>query len=287
MEKGLSRGWAWVLSLVGIVSIVSAQVVYDQISQPFHQLQIQKAISFSEPLVPSTQVLKFLSLGDQSLTSDLLWLETIQYFGVGTPYGKYRALGPMLNRITQLDPQFEYPYEFGMIVLPYMDNVNSAISLGNQAVKQFPQDGLLAFYHATNYLLFEKNYVQAHHFYDLASKEPGSPSMAATLAATSLDNIDNTLNDRLIARDYWQTIEDHAKSKADAEMAAHWVAQMQLVYDLESMALNYKQVYGHFPASLQALVDAHYLKSIPVSPVQRVLKLDPKTGRINFDQVAR
>lgn len=280
-----ARQLAWILVILAFASLASLQSIYDIASQDYRKEQKKKAISFSEPLVPNLETLKLLSLGSRHTLADILWLQTIQYFGSGNPYGKYKALGPMLDRITQLDPRYEYPYQFGVVVLPFMDNVQMALTLGERAQKELPGSGLLTYYHASNYLLYVKDYKKAAYFYDKAAKEKGAPAAARNLAATALNKINDNISDRLIARDYWRTVRENAKTEDEAERAANWEAHMQLVYELELKIQAYKNTFGQYPQSFADLQKSGFIQEIPQSPIDRKMEINPKTGRLEFDKI--
>ena len=269
-----------------LVLLVSLQAAYDNSAKAFVAAQKRAFVTFSEPLVPGTSALRLLSLNDAPLAADLLWINTIQYFGAGTPYGKYAALGPLVDRITQLDPKFEYPYEFGLVVLPFMDQTDTAIKLGQRAQTALPGNGLLTYYLATDYQLNKHDYVNAAKYYQLASKQQGAPGAALTLAGTSLDKINTNLADRLAAATFWKSVYDTAKTDDQKEQAKNWYLQLQSTYDLEAAALKYKELNGAFPATFQQMISAGLIKEVPPSPVKRVFELNPNTGKVSFDKLA-
>ena len=274
------------LTVLAIALLCGLQQGYDLAAKSYVATQRAKFTAFSEPLVPGVEGLKLLSLGDGPLVADLLWLNTIQYFGAGTPYGKYHALGPMLDRVTQLDPKFEYPYEFGLVTLPYMEQTAMAITLGQRAQQVFPHNGLLTYYLASDYQLNLKDYKNAAKYYILASKQPGAPSASITLAATSLDKLSSSLGDRLVAAEFWKTAYDNAKNDDEKKRDYSWYQQLQIVYALESAAQTYHDKTGNYPASFQVMIDAGLIQGVPASPVNRLLQLNPSTGKVSFDQLA-
>jgi len=268
------------LALLGAVS--GAQQAYDLSARYFVATQKARAVTFAQPLTPSATALRFLSLGNSPLAADVLWLDTIQYFGAGNPYGTYAALGPMLDRITTLDPQFEYPYEFGLVVLPYMQQSNIAATLGLRAQDALPNNGLLTYYLATVYHLNLKDYENAAKYYKKAADEPGAPGAARTLAGVALTKIDGTLQDRLVAIAYWQTVVDNARGDDERAIAQAWLDSTKEIYALENAAAAYKQAHGSYPASIQAMVDAKLVDPPPVAPNGSAYVLNPNTGRISY-----
>jgi len=267
---------------IGLGVIAGSQFTYDHSATSFAAQQKDKAARLSQPLVPGTEALKILSLGDGQLAADILWLDMIQYFGQGDPYGKYAALAPMLDRITQLDPNFEYPNEFALIVLPFMGATDTAIAIGERAQTTFPNNGLLTYYLATDYHLDKKDYVKAAYYYEKAAKEPGAPPAAIDLAAVAQSRINNTLDDRIVAIGFWQTVKDRAQTDEDAKRAQDWIDELNIVLTLEKASMAYHDRHQAYPQTLQDLVTDGLVSEIPPSPVNRAFILDPKTGKVSF-----
>lgn len=282
----LRRSHYWFLSLLCVASLVASQAGAD-LANTTLAADTRKAVFMNDtPLLPNLQTLDLLSLNNQPLLADLIWLNTIQYFGGGSPYGDFPALGQQIDEITQLDPKFEYPYEFGLVALPFMGQAKTAERIGLRAQDNIPNNGLLTFYLASAYQLNLKEYKKAGDYYTLASKQPGSPAAAELLAAISYNNVTGSLSDRQVAIAFWETVIANAKTDEEAERATNWWKQMQIVYSLEITAQQFKTKEGRFPASLDELVSKGYLTSVPASPVERVFEIDPATGIVSFDKVA-
>jgi tetratricopeptide (TPR) repeat protein len=281
----LSRGTTWLLTLLTMGSIAASQAMWDNASAGYHADVKLAAVKLAEPALPSLNTLKALSLNQGPVIADLLWLQTIQYFGQGNPYGKYPSLGSILNTITQLDPKFEYPYEFGMIVLPFMDQTPAAVNLGERAQTAIPNNGLLTFYLASVYHLNVKDFKRAGDLYSKASTQPGAPGAAQELAGVAYAAKSDSLGDRQVALAFWKAAFDNAKDDGGRDIAARWYAHMQIVYSLEVAAQSYKAAQGSYPQNIQDLKDAGYISVYPVSPINRLLILNPETGRIDFSKV--
>src|SRR5262245_39957486 len=75
---------------------------------------LQDALYISSPAV-----VKKLSLGYSGLLADIYWTRVVQYFGGKHQQGsqEYKALAPLLDITTTLDPQLDVAYEFGSIFL--------------------------------------------------------------------------------------------------------------------------------------------------------------------------
>jgi tetratricopeptide (TPR) repeat protein len=280
----LTRWHYWFLSFLTLASLIALQAGYDQRANSFTQTTRTAILKNDQPLLPSVPTLRLLSLNNEPLLADVLWLQTIQYFGSGSPYGMYPALGPMTDTITQLDPQFSYPYEFGMLVLPFMGRAEQAEKLGLRAQQYLPNNGLLTYYLATVYQLNIRDYKKAAQYYALASTQPGSPAAASQLAAVAQSQVHNSLEDREAAKIFWRTAIVNARNDDERIRASRWLAHIEIVQSLEIAAQQYKNQQGHFPGSLQDLVDTHFISAIPQSPIHRKLILQ-SDGTINFDEL--
>ncbi len=280
----LTRLHYWILSLLFVASLAATQATYDRMVQSFKKDTRTAILKHSQPLLPPVPVLKLMSLHNEPLLADLLWLQTIQYFGSGSPYGNYPALGPMANHITSLDPQFAYPYEFGMVVLPFMGQADTAEKLGLRAQESIPDNGLLSYYLGTVYHLNIRDYKKAAEYYRLASTQPGAPEAAEELARAAEAQVQNSREDREAAKIFWRTAIEKARNDDETNRAVRWLAHMEIVQSLEIAAQQFHNEQGRYPATLQELVDAKKISSIPASPIHRKLILQ-EDGRIDFDQL--
>lgn len=268
------------LVILVLLSVASTQAVFDRSVRGFRKDVRKSIIQLNDPLVPSVSVLKALSLGNPSAAADYLWLKSIQYFGTSTPYGKYPTLAPLVDTITQLDPKFEYPYEFAMITLPFMDKSREAAVIGARGAENFPNSGWMNYYLGTVYHLNLKDYKNAFTYYERASKLPDAPGAASSLAGTVLNQITDTVDDRLAAAVFWEAVYEKAKTEEQRETAKNWFLQMQILYTIELNAERYKTQFGSYPETLQDLVTKGYMKEIPASPVDREYVWNASTGKV-------
>ncbi len=280
-----SRLHIWLLTFLVAGSLSATQALADNASKDT-KASVKEAILRNEkPLLPSTKALKLLSLGDEPLLADLIWLQTIQYFGVGSPYQKYSALGQMVDTVTELDPKFAYPYQFGLVALPFMGQSETAVKLGLRAREALPDDGLLTFYTASVYHLNLKDYRKAGELYALAATLPGSPPAATQLAGVTKARVQDNLSDRQAAIVFWEAVVQNAKTDEERERAIAWYKHMQVVYSLEISAEQFKTKVGRYPASFDELIANGYIGRVPESPILRVYTLDPQTGKVGFENV--
>lgn len=280
-----SRLHIWLLTFLVAGSLSATQALADNASKPTREAVKDAILRNEKPLLPSTKVLKLLSLGDEPLLADLVWLQTIQYFGTGSPYQKYSALAPMVDTVTELDPKFAYPYQFALVALPFMGQSETAVKLGLRARENLPNDGLLTFYTASVYHLNLKDYRKASEFYELAATLPGAPSAAIRLAGVTKARVADNLSDRQAAIVFWEAVAQNAKTDEERERAIAWYKHMQIVYSLEISTEQFKTREGRYPASFDELIAKGYIGRVPESPIERIFTLDPQTGKVGFENV--
>ena len=152
--------------------------------------------------VPSSEALRFLSLGQRELLADLVYLRAVIYFGNATLVTRsFGALVPLIETSIELDPHWKTPYRWGGTAtmyngLPITDvGILESNRFLRQGIAHFPDDWEMPFMLGCN-LLFEmhptdraekaKLTAEGASYIQRASLVGGSPPWAALLAATIL-----------------------------------------------------------------------------------------------------
>lgn len=228
---------------------------------------------------PSPASLRALSFGFQRAASDVVWLSTIQYFGGGNPNEPYASLYELINTVVALDPDFEYPYLFGGIVLPWQGEPRQALDLLDRGASRFPRNGLIPYYAgAAARLQLKDNRLAARYFQQAVTRE-GAPPAAALLAGVSLTESD----DREFALSWWSGVIDSAENETVKKRAELWRDHLRLVLYLEGII---REENNHRPdnpiLSLRDLVQRGRLTGVPVSPLGSELRYNQSTGRVEL-----
>ncbi len=226
---------------------------------------------------PSTASIKLLSAGRYRAASDTVWLNTIQYFGGGNPNEPYSALPALLRTVIELDPDFEYPYLFAGLVLPWQQNSTEALAILNRGLAKFPRNGLMAYYAGAIARIQLNDNVLAAKYFRLASTLPGAPRAAALLAGVSLTEAD----DRQIALAWWNGLIETTNDEATKERAVLWRDHLALILTLETKVLELRE-QGLAVNSMNDLAQLIGLPKVPESPLGLPLRLDVQTGRIDL-----
>lgn len=267
------------LIIVCLAGIVLSQLFYDSWKTAFAQTPKVSENILIEPHPLPAQTLKKVSFGLDNLLADVTWLETVQYYGGGVSYEKYRQLPEMMEVTTDMDSRFTYPYTFGLLTLPGEGFVKDAVVLGNKGMANpnTKNDWEIPYYLGLVYHINLHDHLTAAKLFDKASKIPGAPPITKLMAATYYAQA----NQRQIAYDlylvvYQTTNNQYIKNQAKLNVD-HW----KLIFDLEAAAKVYQQKYGRFPNNLPQLVSGGIVKEIPADPINQVLSIDPQTGMVS------
>ena len=170
-----------ILSLAMFVVLLSfVHLRLDAINVPS---QGQNDLSF--PDLPSGKSLKMMALGYNQLVSSLLWLKIINVAGTrGLSPAGYEWLYQALDRVTTLDPQYEYAYQFAAINLTILGNQpEKSNQLLYKGLKKNPQTWYIPFYIGFTDYYYLGNYQSAAENMARAASISGRPEFVPDLAA--------------------------------------------------------------------------------------------------------
>jgi tetratricopeptide (TPR) repeat protein len=151
------------------------------------------AAPVSEDLYVSAHAARRLALGFNGLAADWYWMRALQYVGrKATAHEgdlqiddlgplKLRALAPLLEQATTLDPQFLAAYEYGAIVLPSVDD-EAAVRLVEKGVRENPRAWRLHSY--LGYIHWQRGrFREAAEAYSAGARVEGAPPWMTAMAA--------------------------------------------------------------------------------------------------------
>ena len=232
--------------------------------------------------LPKAEYLKPAMLGYHHLGADLLWLRLVQVVGKRSNTAhEYEWLYHALDVITDLDPQYDYAYQVGGIVLTHLANrpdlSNKLLAKGlepNPTVWQIP------FYIGFNYYFYLHDPGYAAEYIARASRIPGPPPFMALLATqlyAEAGNPDTALNFLMAIRH--QAPEGWIKEQLETRIKE--VIIERDVRMLEKAVSHYREREGHGPAKLNDLLRASDISVLPPEPFGGEYRLDSTTGAIS------
>lgn len=265
-----------IISLLLVVAVVVSQFVYDQRANASNVRLPVTYNEFIEPQPLSGSVARFVSFGATEFMADLYWLELIQYYGGGDPYGKYRKLPELFNVVTDLSPKFEFAYELGLITLPAEGFSDQAILLGKKGEQNLPENWQIPYNLGLVYHIYKKDYISGAQQFNLAASLPGTPANAKYFAAIYYSNA----NQRDISYQLFKTLSENSDNDFIKERSLKYVQHLDILFSLQDAVKTFQGKYGRNPESLQELVDKKIINEIPVSPLGISFGYDPQTAQI-------
>lgn len=231
---------------------------------------------YIEPQPLSAATARIVSFGATEFMADLYWLRTIQYYGGGDPYGKYRKLAELFHLVTDLAPKFVAPYQTGLIILPGEGFIDEAIALGEKGKKNLPERWEIPYYTGLVYHIYKKDYRQAAAQFEASAALPGAPANAKYFAGIYY----NQAQDRRTAYLMFKNVAESSSEQFVRERAQLYLKHLEIIFFLEDAAKIYRERFGQKPERLEQLVEKRVIKEIPESPLSRKFTINPQTGEI-------
>lgn len=241
--------------------------------------------------ISSPQFVKRASLGCAGLLADIYWMRVVQYFGRkhARDSMEYKALAPLLDITTTLDPNLVVVYEWGSTFLDQpppsgAGDAEAAVALIQKGIQNNPDDWHLYFTLGFIQYLDQHDYAGAAKTFETGANAGGTHPWLRILAAKVLSDAGNIET----ARYMWQNIYNESTDQSlrqNAELHLACLAVDQAVPQLEAILAEYRRRFGRNPASWRDLIAAGGLRSMPHDPTGdtyvlqsdgRVVVADPK-----------
>lgn len=217
---------------------------------------------------PNANVTKAAAFGYDNLFSDWIWLQTIQYYGQHVITDRqYKYLEHMFDVLTTLDPGFIVAYNFGALLLSSDDkNIPAADQLTAKGMWNNPTQWQLPFIRGFVQYVFARNYKQASRWFTISSRRPNAPDMPGRFAAFAM----RKGKDLETSRALWLEIFNKSNNKTEKEIAEKYIDKIDrelFARYLEQKAIRYQNEKKIEMKSLGDLIQAGYLRQIPVDPM--------------------
>jgi hypothetical protein len=231
--------------------------------------------------LPPAEFLKPALMGYHHLGADLLWLRMVQVVGEQTNTAReYEWLYHALDVITDMDPQYDYAYQVGGIVLTHLANrVDLSNKLLEKGLEPNPTVWQIPFYIGFNYYFYLHNSGDAADYIARASRLPGRPPylpLLATQLYSEAGNPDTALH-------FLMTIRNQAPEGWIKEQLETRIKEVIIERDIRALdkaVSGYRQREGHEPAQLNDLLRTGDIATLPIEPFGGQYYVDPKTGAI-------
>jgi hypothetical protein len=217
--------------------------------------------------LPSGKFIKGAALSYDEMVADLLWIRLIGYFADHSKTDRdYAWMEHFLSIITELDPLFQYVYEFGGIILSAEMNrpekSNRLLLKGMKVVPEsHPRYWRFPFLIAFNYMFYLNDNGAASRFMTQAARFEGAPQYLPLLASKLLARSDYHEN---AIRFLTEIIQD-ARSEELKERLNKRILEIKndkIIQVLEKAQEFFFSDRGHYPLLVQELVLYGYLPGI-------------------------
>ena len=180
--------------------------------------------AIDESLYVNGKMARRISLGFNGLAADWYWMRSLQYVGRKIINSQdmeidrlsdlnLKLLAPLLDTATELDPEFQEPYQYAAVVLPAID-INEAIRITKKGIEANPNAWRL--YHHLGYIYWrQRDYQAASDIYGRGAQiEGASEWMQAMKAKMAADGGSRATAREIYTRMYEQSTEEIIKEMA-------------------------------------------------------------------------
>ncbi len=266
--------------LVGL-TLVFALVI--QLQQVLEQRTDRSDAQIEElAQLPRGEYLKPALLGYHNLGADVLWLRLLQVLGKKqNTADEYEWIYHALDVITTLDPQYDYAYYVGGVVLT---NIANRVDLSNRLLEKGfasnPTVWNLPFLLGYNYYFILGDAAKAADYTAAAARLPGGPAYLPGLATRMFTEANNPEVALQFLEALWRQTQDHGMREV-LEKRMKEVMIERDIRTLESAAHQYQSQQGQLPNKLRDLVSSGFLPQLPSEPFGGFYELDSKTGKVS------
>lgn len=225
-------------------------------SQYFFDVFHKRAPDYPITVLPP-KVITALDLGSHSAAGSFLWLNVIQRVGAFRIYPKF---ADDIKLINEVDPKYGYPYAFAEILL-FKGNSKAAIEIGENGIKNVPEDWRIPFYMAMSYhdIADRQNALK---YFDMAAKTPGAPEHVKFTAIAY-----GTYKDvRKQSEAIWLAIYETSNDEVVKERALAYISHYMNLDNIDEAIEKYKAKYKKAPEKINDLITGGVLKEIPEDP---------------------
>jgi hypothetical protein len=244
---------------------------------------IPEADSLGKQLLylPTPEILKLVSLGNQSLMADLLYIWSIQYYSQFALGEKFLYLETVFDLVTDLDPRFFDAYRIGALIMTLQRAGDPAqhkaaiVRLYDKGLRNMPESWELAEVAAWDAHLVLNDQELAVRWMKAAAERPGAPPEVKRVYGRWRDNIHGwTVEDSI---GYWEGVVAEANRKVDIRLATSHLYDSYVTLHrrrLDPLLASVRQRTGRCPESWQEVVERGLLPEAPLDYVGNPYLID-------------
>jgi tetratricopeptide (TPR) repeat protein len=227
--------------------------------------------------LPDGRAVRLVAMGQHQLLAEAYWLKTVQYMGeTALAGGDWRALHPLADITTDLDPRFGYAYQIaGSNLAGLAHRYEEADRILQKGMRNVPDRWSLAWTHAINKFLYERDFAAAAEYARRAAeigKRPHLALLAANLSLVTDDVSEYAAAEAILADAIAQTDTDELRDQLEQRLVK--VRTYEVLSRVEQAVAEFENRFGRRPILVGELVAQGLLARIPP---------DPSGGAIIYD----
>ena len=242
--------------------VITFQVNHDARSEPF----TTKLTAQSRNLLPA-EFLPYITFGFDNFITDSYWIRSVQDFVVWDGRNPYYL--NYFKNISTLDPTFEYPYLFSIVIVPQnknIDTLNRVAAIADRGIQAIPTSWKIPFYLGTQYYLFTKKYDPAEKYLSVAAKVEGAPDgvflVYSTFVGRNSPKPIRADSDFEIARSLLKVIYNNTDNETIKKMAVQGMEEKLISQMLEKGIIAYKEKFKRYPKTVEEMLTVNFI-SLP------------------------
>ncbi len=246
------------------ILVIIFQKNYDTRSKSF----TTRLTATTRNLIPAT-FLPYITFGFTNILTDSYWIRSVQDFTVWD--GKDPYYLNYFKNISTLDPTFEYPYLFSILIVPQNKDVatlSKIAEFADNGIHAIKTSWKIPFYLGTQYYLFTKKYDPAEKYLSIAAKVTGAPDGVFLIYSTFVGR-NNPLHiksesDFILAKELLKVIYNNTDNETIKEMASKGIEEKFISQMLEKGIIAYKEKYKRYPKTVGEMLAVNFI-SLPES----------------------
>lgn len=252
------------LLLAALISgIIFLQKKHDDFSPPFSTKL--KAVTRN---LMSDSILPYVTFGFTNIITDIYWLRAVQDLTVWDGRDPYYL--NYFRNISALDPTFEYPYLFSILVVPKRKNVevlNDVATIAERGITNIPQSWQIPFYLGTQYFQFTRQYSPADHYLGIAASREGAPEgvylLYSTYVAKRAPQRIQDAEDAIIAKELFSVIYNNTTNETIKKMAENGIEEYRITNMLRRGIVAFNERFKRYPKNPEELLSANLISLPP------------------------
>ena len=250
-----------IVALIGL--IVTFQKKHDDLSPPF----TAKLPAVTRDLLPET-LLPYVTFGFKNLITDIYWIRAVQDFVVWDGRDIYYL--NYFKNISTLDPTFEYPHLFNILIVPQRNDISvlhKVTEIAERGIEAIKGSWKIPFYLGTQYYLFTKAYEPAEHYLAIAASRKGAPDgvylLYSTYVARKVAPAIRSEEDFKFAQSLISVIYNNTDNATIKKMAASGLRESFINQMLVKGIVAYKERYKRYPKSVDEMIAVNFITLPP------------------------